>query len=507
MLLYLKNGNGGSRMKQVTGIFLCALLMVTLLLGCGAKEYEYEESVIYETSASSVGTDAQPSGDGESDSTTGGQGGSVGTNTATTNKTTKPKLTSNKKVTLTYYVWGNANEFKLIEKIVKDFQSKYSNIKINIERSASDYFQNFILRVGGGNAPDVFFMDVSEYAIFAKQGLLLPLDSYIPKASFSLSDLWEINNLYRFDGNNIGKGKLYALIKDWSPNYMLFYNKDHYDKAGLSYPSAEKPMTWSEFMSVSKKLTIVDSSNKMSRYGTIMDYDAMKHLQEFIIMAGGSVYSSDYKKATLTTPAAKKAIQYFIDLQKGDDAPARYSTESMSLNGGDMFAGGTVSNVFYGLWAVPAYFESSSKLKYGVALPPVPDGATVKGSMAGGIISHAIYSKTKNPNEAFIFLNYLQTEGQVHLANAGFNIPGNKTVAHDVFAKVSDPTRKELHQFFLKCAENYVIKPIANPYISQIKFEQIVSPKLVSVILGRTTLDDALKQAEKELNAEIAGNL
>lgn len=493
-------------MKQIMGVLLCVLLITTLLLGCSGGDYEYKDEVIYETSANGSATSAQQGDESASGQTT-GQSGKDGTQATTTAKTTKPKLSSNKKVTLTYYVWGNANEFKLIEKIVKDFQSKNSNIKINIERSASDYFQNFILRVGAGNAPDVFFMDVSEYAIFAKQGLLLPLDSYIPKASFSLNDLWEINNLYRFDGSTVGKGKLYALIKDWSPNYMLFYNKDHYDQAGLSYPSAEKPMTWSEFMTTAKKLTVVDSSNKMVRYGTIMDYDAMKHFQEYVIMAGGSVYSSDYKKATLTTPAVKKAAQYFVDLQKGDGAPARYSTESMSLNGGDMFANGTVSNVFYGLWAVPAYFESSSKLNYGVALPPVADGSSVKGSMAGGIISHALYAKTKNPNEAFIFLNYLQTEGQVYVANAGFNIPGNKTVAYNVFAKVSDPKRKELHQFFLKCAENYVIKPIANPYLSQTKFGEIVSPKLASVILGRSTLDDALKQAEKELNAEIAGNL
>lgn len=490
-------------MKKIFVLFLCMALSFGLI-GCGDDEYEVVESIVEESSAVSSASEQVES-----------QGGSVTVSSKSTNQSTatssttfkKPQLTSKKKVTLTYYVWGNANEFKLIERIVNDFQKEYSNIKINVERSASDYFQNFIIRVGANNAPDVFFMDVSEYAVFAKKGLLKALDSYLPKASFSEKDLWDINDMYRFDGTTVGKGKLYALIKDWSPNYMLFYNKDHYTAAGLKEPSAETPMKWSEFLTTAKQLLVKDSSNKISRYGTIMDYDAMKHFQEFVIMAGGSVYSSDFKKATLTTPAVKKAAQYFVDLQKGDDAPARYSTESMSLNGGDMFAAGTVSNVFYGLWAVPAYFESASKLNFGVALPPVPDDSNVKGSMASGIISHSIYGKTKNPDEAFIFLNYLQTKGQIHVANAGFNIPGNKTVAYDTFLKVSDPKRRELHEFFIKCAENYVIKPVANPYLSQVKFEQIVSPKLVAVILGRQSLDDALKQAEKELNAELSANI
>lgn len=419
----------------------------------------------------------------------------------------KPDLETNKNTTITYYVWGNTNEFKLIDALVKDFQEKNDKIQIKIERSAGDYFQNFIIRVGAKNAPDVFFMDVSEYAIFAKQGLLMPLDDKIAGSSIKPEDLWEINDMYRFDGETIGKGPLYALIKDWSPNYMLFYNKAHYTEAGIPFPSKDEPMKWSLFIDTAKKLTVRDSSNKMVRYGTIMDYDAMKHMQEFIIMAGGSVYSSDYKKATITTPEAKKAIQYFIDLQKGEEAPARYSTESMSLVGGDMFAAGTVSNVFYGRWAVPAYFESARDLDYGVALPPVPDGSDVKGTMAAGIISHAIYSGTKNPDQAFRFLEYLQTEGQTEVAKTGFNIPGNKTVAYEVFAAETDPFKNELNDFFLHAAENYVIKPIANPYISQIKFEQIVSPKIVSVILGRSTLDEALEQAEKELNFEISNNL
>ena len=49
--------------------------------------------------------------------------------------------------------------------------------------------------------------------------------------------------------------------KDW---YMLFYNKDLFDKAGVAYPSAD--MTWDEYEELAKQMTSGEGSSKV--YGT-----------------------------------------------------------------------------------------------------------------------------------------------------------------------------------------------------------------------------------------------
>lgn len=48
--------------------------------------------------------------------------------------------------------------------------------------------------------------------------------------------------------------------KDW---YMLYYNKDLFDKAGVEYPSAD--MTWDEYEELAKNMTTARESSKVYR--------------------------------------------------------------------------------------------------------------------------------------------------------------------------------------------------------------------------------------------------
>jgi len=418
----------------------------------------------------------------------------------------KPSLNKQASKTITYYVWGNQNEFKVINNIVNAFMEENPDIQVKIERSTGDYYQQLKMRMGSNSGPDVFFMDVSEYAMFANKGFLLPLDDYIAKSDkFSLDELWPINDMYRYDGSAIGQGALYALIKDWSSSYVLFYNKKHFDELGIPHPAAETPMTWNEFYEIARKLTKKNAAGKIERYGTIIDFDQIRHLQEWIAMAGGKFYADDLKSVALNTPEARKAIDFYIQLQKGDDAPAKFSSEAVSMNSGDMFANGLASMVFYGRWAVPSYFDSATDLDYGYALPPIPEGGT-KGAMAAGLISHAINAKSKNPDLAYRFLEYLQTEGQKLSAEVGFNIPGNKKVAETVFAQEQDPFKKGMNEFFLKYAQTDVIKPVTNPYMSQVTLDGLVGKQLVAAILGEISTDEAIANIEAQVNKELRAN-
>ena len=420
----------------------------------------------------------------------------------------KPGLGGSKSQTITYYVWGSQNEFKVVQDVVNGFKKENSGVDVKIERSTNDYFSQLRVKMGTNSGPDIFFMDVAEYAMFANKDFLLPLDDYIAKSEkIKIEDQWEINDLYRYENGKIGSGKLYALIKDWSPGFMLFYNKAHFDEQGIPYPETDNPMTWTKFMSIAKQLTKKDSSNKITRYGTVVSFDVVRHLQEWIIMAGGNFYSDDSKTLNINTPEAKKAIDFYVDLQKGDDAPARYTTEASAMVAGDQFANGTVSMVFYGRWAVPSYFENAPGLEYGFCLPPIPEGGSVKGSMASGIISHSLNAKSKNVDLAFKFLEYLQTDGQVVSAKLGFNIPGNKAVALDTFSNETDPKKKELNDFFLKYAQQDVINPIANPYISQSTLDSLVATPLVDAILGKKTSQEAIDAITKDVNKELADNI
>ena len=59
-------------------------------------------------------------------------------------------------------------------------------------------------------------------------------------------------------------GHLWAFAKDCGP-YFVYYNKAHFDELGLPYPDGS--WTTEEFQEIAQKLTQVDDSGKVVRYG------------------------------------------------------------------------------------------------------------------------------------------------------------------------------------------------------------------------------------------------
>lgn len=425
-------------------------------------------------------------------------------NTNTSSTSSAKKSSSNDPVELTYYVFGNDTEVQVFKDIISGFEKKYSNITVNLERSTGDYYGMLKTKFAGQNEPDMFLMESGEIAPFVKDDLLLPMDDYISSGTdLKLSDLWDVNDIYRYNGSEFGEGKLYALIKDWSPDYMMLYNKKQFDEANIPYPSATEPLSWDEFMTIAKKLTIRDASGNIKRYGTLMDTNPFKHLYEYVAMTGGSMFSSDFKSSNLTDSKIRPAFDYFVNLQSGDDAPAKYATGSSQSVGGDMFAQGNVSVLWMGRWGFYAYNLDKVNFDIGVAPPPVMNKGDKPLALSTGMVANSISANTDYPDEAYKFLEYFMTEGMDIVSNIGFNIPGNKTVASSKFLNVSDKNVNELNQYFVNAAQSYTQPVKYNPNISETRFETIMSKEFTLVYENKQTLDQALKNAQDQINDVI----
>lgn len=420
-------------------------------------------------------------------------------------------------VTLTYYVWGNNNEVKAIQQIIDDFEKVNPDISIKVERAGDNYFGDLQLKFAAGSAPDIFLMDPGEIRPFLEEGLIEPLDTYIEKSEeLSLDDLWDVNDGYRYNGNEMGKGNLYALIKDWSPDFMLVYNKDHVaeyrenNPGAFPYLSEEEPMTWSQFLEFSQALTI-GSGSSVSRYGTTMDFVPYKHLYEWIQMSGSSMYTSDHSKFNRDDQNVYDAFKFFVDLQEGANAPAPYKGSSIAA-GGEMFTNGDVSSVFLGRWAYVAYEWYDADFEIGIAPPPVPDnaplvdGKRVPYAGVSGMISNCINVDSKHKEEAFKFLEFYMTKGMESMAELGFNIPGNKTIAEDIFLNVENENVRNVNKIFINVAKNFAHPIEYNKYVSTTTIERKLGEK-VSLYFekreGITTLDKLLDEIEEVINKEI----
>ena len=98
------------------------------------------------------------------------------------------------------------------------------------------------------------------------------------------------------------------------------------------------------------------------------------------------------------------------------------------------------------------------------------------------------------------------TKGQEFLANKGFNIPGNKTIAESTaFKAPSNKKLKYINTFFLNIAQKYSHTIEYNPYIPQETVEEKLG-KYFSLYLNNpssTTLKEVLFNAYNDLKAEL----
>lgn len=428
-----------------------------------------------------------------------------------------------KKDGLVFYVWGDTVEISLYEKVASEF-SKLTGIKVSVQHPSDDYYNNLSISLSSkDNAPDIFFTEAGEFNGHIQSNTLLDLSPYIENGTIDIKtdqnpdgsiELWPINDTYRFDGEKVGSGDYYALIKDWSTDFVLWYNKDHIDQYNeendleegdddfMEYPSETVPMSWNQFLDMSKKLT------KTNRYGTMLDRVPYKHVFEWIQMSGSSPWI-DNKYFNSTDPNVYKAFKFFKDLQVGDKASAPLSTATSAIGSGNAFANGQLSFAFFGNWAYSSYNWDSVSFNIGICPPPVnKSNPKEKDTYAASasMVALSVYKKSKMKDEAAQFINYYMSEGQKVMANKGFNIPGNKLIANsDIFLRPDDAFLGKINKYFLNIAEKYSHSLEFNSYLTQETVEAAMQKHLSVHFLNpnqkdlQTVLNDIADEIKKKI--------
>lgn len=185
-----------------------------------------------------------------------------------------------KKVTLRYYVWG---EEKDNEALAEKFNKLHPNWTVEVELATGNYYDNLTTYFGADIAPDIFLMQSGQLMNYVRDGNLMNLSPYLEQSTkLTENDLWSANEGYKYDfsTDTIGVGDYYAYIKDFTPDFMMIYNKSHIDEynqdktagqklheiigyptdEGSIYPSTQTPMTWAQCQKMCHELTKFNSN-------------------------------------------------------------------------------------------------------------------------------------------------------------------------------------------------------------------------------------------------------
>jgi multiple sugar transport system substrate-binding protein len=389
-------------------------------------------------------------------------------------------------VEITYMMWGAPEELEVWQKVVDDFQAANPNIKVKVDVSDWDsYWTKLNTLVAGGSPPDVFAMDAPLYLDWQSRGALLNLKPYIDKTPGFLDGVYpQTLQAYALpDG-------YYGLPRDFQ-TIVVFYNKDMFDKAGVSYPSPD--WTYDDLRNVAKQLTLDNNGDgKIDQYGFYADlWDMELFWSEAIWAFGGDIISPDHTKTLLGEPKARQAWEFIDSMVKDGSIPTPATSQEY---GQDLFQAKFAAMAPIGHWAVPGYVGAG--INMGVAPMPVgPAGRATSVNSAGFVIS----KDSKNPEAAWEFVKFaLGQAGQKRLAELGFAIPVLQSVANSpAYLEQSGGLDQKL---FLDALEYAHMKPVFRGYD---EWAAAIGDGLAPVWDGNEelgpTLDTVIPQADEVL--------
>lgn len=418
---------------------------------------------------------------------------------------------------LTYLTSADSEAYQtVLDKVVNDFNEiiKPQGYKIVTETPGGSYYTSLSNKFSSRQAPDIFMMEAGFFNSFSPY--LLPLDSYLSKSeTLSKSDLWDLNNFY-LNAN----GELTCLIKDFSPDFMLIYNKKMLDDYNNSHPekqfivSETEPMSWTEYYEM---VSTIQNSLSVS-YGTSLGFEGVKHLHEMVQSTGSEMYIND-QKLNKDDNNVKEAFSLFCALQKDNatEFPKYYSlNQNDGKAPGSYTSGSTTSeqqlfiqqrcfSIFNGLYSFSAYGFYDVNFEVGIAPHPVMDKTKGAFGTTSAMVSHAISKTTKYPDIAWKFLEYYQTVGMEEFTKIAYNIPGNKTIAgSDSFLKNENPKAEKMANYFYNFVnEGHCAVTKYNNLISYDRVQTCFNTQLAKYYDGSLSFNNLLTEIDRSIQNSI----
>jgi multiple sugar transport system substrate-binding protein len=321
-------------------------------------------------------------------------------------------------VTVTLFTWTRPSELAANQDLCAKFERAHPNIKVEIINEPGDRAMDKLQQmVAAANPPDVMSIHGAYFVPLAAKGALLDLDPYVTNdKEFEIEDFYpSLVELCRYDG------KLYSLPR-YTSVYVLFYNRDLFDAAGLKYP--DDSWSWDDYLAAAQKLTVHSSDPERQRYGCVIDFWGAR-IYPWVWAAGGEILDKEGKRCLLDQPGAQEALQFLVDLRHKHDVcpPTTMADRRQNIA---MFVNGQVGMFQTGAWDIQQMNEAKT-LRWDIApLPKRRQHATLL-----GMENYAIASGTKHPQEAWeLFKFLLGKQAQERMATELEKQPSRQSVAN-----------------------------------------------------------------------------
>ncbi|MDR2019674.1 MAG: sugar ABC transporter substrate-binding protein [Treponema sp.] len=281
--------------------------------------------------------------------------------------------------------------------LVKAFDESQPNISVEVfDIPAADYTQKLSVMLNGGSNVDAFWIkDGDTTKGLANRGQLADLSEYVKRDNIDLSAFNGLAEAFNMDG------KLVALPAHTS-YYVLFYNKDIFDKAGIPYPTND--MTWAQWEQLAGRLTSGSGAGKI--------YGAHFHTWQALVQ-NWAVQDGKHTIVDMDYSFMKPYYEMVLRMQDAGIVMDYGSLKAGNIAYTNAFLRGNIAMIPMGFWLANGIMDRISRgeiqMNWGIAAIPHPEGVPA-GWTVGSVTPIAINQASKNKDAAWEFLKFVTSE-------------------------------------------------------------------------------------------------
>ncbi|MFW5988040.1 MAG: ABC transporter substrate-binding protein [bacterium] len=377
------------------------------------------------------------------------------------------------------------------QEIVEVFEEQNPDIEVEVmDVTSQDYGDKLTVMLSGGEDFDAFAVkDMPAYSNYIERNRLEPLGKYMEGDSFDTDAYSGLMEEIQVDGE-------YYAVPYRTDNWILFYNKDLFDQAGVEYPTND--MTWTEFREKADAIASGEGSSRV--YGAF--------IQPWMSLATNLGVQKAEGEYTLANGESydflKPAYELYLKMQYEDQSvmPFGEATTS-SAHYRTQFQSGKVGMMYIGTWGIGQLISDGKAdrhdINWGIAKSPHWADMEEPDTAIAIVTPMAINSNSEKKEEAWEFVKFIGSEEGAKIFAKHGVLPAVKTEeVLDIYTSADEfPENASAALEAKKLLLEFPPAPKAGVISSIIQEEHEL------IMLDEVTPDEGIDNIERRIDMEL----